>query len=145
LNLLSVIARPNSFFGPNAATTTNDISHLTQLSRSWTLEPNISYTKGLNRFGDITVKLGGTLQRQFNSITRIESKNAETDIAFTNPTTLFAAENISTRQTDSENRYLGFFGILNYNYENRYLINLKIWAGQAFWKFWICWFRVGFK
>ena len=125
-NLLSakeLSAQPTSYFIPssNAAASTNSI--LNQYTvRTWTFDPNINYTTALGRKGRLSVTAGGTLQDQLSYVTRITGTNFIADAMLNNPT--FGSTIVST-YNQTPNRYLGYFGLIDYNWANKYIIDFK--------------------
>ncbi|MCK0130836.1 SusC/RagA family TonB-linked outer membrane protein [Flavobacteriaceae bacterium F08102] len=84
------------------------------------VEPEINYTK---RIGDhnVQVILGGTFQSSTTDGTRILGYGYTSDLLLRN---LEAAEIKVVNTNFSEYKYTAIFGRLNYNYKNKYILNL---------------------
>ncbi|WP_316817101.1 SusC/RagA family TonB-linked outer membrane protein [Pedobacter nyackensis] len=89
-------------------------------NRSWTVEPQLEYNKEIFG-GRFTGLVGGTLQSTEGRYQRINAFNFPSDESMK---TINNAPNSSSTEGNSQYRYAAFFGRLNYNYNNTYLVNL---------------------
>jgi TonB-linked SusC/RagA family outer membrane protein len=124
-NVLSgneIAGRPSTYFNPNSVFTTTSTLNQYNVS-TWTFEPNANYTHKLGKQGQLTVTTGATMQRYINTQSQITGSDFPSDALLVNPTFANTA-NISTSLTQIPRKYLGYFGIINYNWANKYIINL---------------------
>ncbi|WP_276089147.1 SusC/RagA family TonB-linked outer membrane protein [Pedobacter sp. JY14-1] len=91
------------------------------LVRSWTFDPQISFKSGLFG-GSLDVLAGWTLQKQSSESTYLQASGYTTDALINN---LASATSYFSRNFNSYYQYTGIFSRLNYNYQNRYIINLS--------------------
>lgn len=127
VNILSsnqLLATPTTYYQPGSFQT-NSSSINNYRIRTLTIEPNVSYEINLNKFGNLTLKTGATLQDALNTTSNILGANLLSDDFLSNPTMADPA-NVSAGYSEFKNRYIGFFGILNYNFFNKYIINTSI-------------------
>jgi len=116
-------AQPTSYFIPssNPAASTNSI--LNQYTvRTWTLDSNVNYTTPLGRRGRLSVTAGGTLQDQLTYVTTITGTNFIADAMLNNPS---FGGTVTSTYNQTPNRYLGYFGLIDYNWANKYIIDFK--------------------
>ncbi|WP_198315837.1 SusC/RagA family TonB-linked outer membrane protein [Chitinophaga tropicalis] len=92
--------------------------------KSWVIEPQIHYN--LERsFGNLTVVVGSTIQQTTKSRNRISASGFSNDWVMSN---LNAATTVSIPFNSilfSEYKYNAAFIQLNYNYQDRYLVNIS--------------------
>jgi len=115
--------QPSSYFNPNTSFLTTSNLNLYDQS-TWTVEPNANYTRKLGKKGALSVTTGATLQGYsgYNDITL--GSNFISDALLNDPTSA-QTTSISTRYNQTLRRYLGYFGIINYNWDNKYIIDLN--------------------
>ncbi|HMI02878.1 MAG TPA: SusC/RagA family TonB-linked outer membrane protein [Pedobacter sp.] len=131
MNSKAIRAQPSTYYQPGTTfRTTSTLSFYTV--RNITIEPNASYLTALGKKGTLTVQAGGTLQNQLNYSSSITGNDFLSDAMLYNPT--FADRltpganpqaNIISTYDQAPNKYLGFFGIINYNWDNKYILNLN--------------------
>jgi len=125
-NILSakeISGQPSTFYNPASAYVTTSTLNTFNI-RTITIDPNVSYTHPLFSKGNITVTTGATLQDKLQYATTITGNDFLSDDLLYNPT--FAdQDDISSTYTQQPNRYLGFFGIVNYNWADKYIVNLS--------------------
>ncbi|WBL23009.1 SusC/RagA family TonB-linked outer membrane protein [Zunongwangia sp. HRR-M8] len=127
LNVLSsneVFGKPDSYYNPGFYLPSSSELSVSKL-RTLTIEPNISYTTSLGDFGEITAKVGATLIDKLTEKNDIYGTNLLNKAVIKNPT-MANPEDVSSRYSSTTNRYIGGFGILNYNLANKYLLNFNI-------------------
>ncbi|WP_423128050.1 SusC/RagA family TonB-linked outer membrane protein [Gaoshiqia sp. Z1-71] len=115
--------RPNTIYNPAYGITPANSSATkgSQQQFSWLLEPQLNYT---HKFHDhkIDVLIGGTSQQKQSSTSGLYSYGFKSNALITN---LAAAANIMvTRDDEAEYKYAALFGRINYQYKNRYILNL---------------------
>ncbi len=117
------LAYPSAYFNPAT-------NYITQASlnlytvRTWNLDPNVSYQFGLGHKGRVTATVGTTLvdKLSYNQSTR--GSDFLSDDLLYNPT-FAAAGTIITSYNQTPGRSLSYFSILNYNWADKYLLNLN--------------------
>jgi TonB-linked SusC/RagA family outer membrane protein len=115
-------ALPSQYFNPSTAYTTESTIQFYN-NRTWTVEPNINYTFQLGAKGHLSTTLGATLQDGLNYDNSIKGNSFLSDDLLYNPSFAPSA-NVGASYNQTPNRYLGFFGIVNYNWANKYIINI---------------------
>ena len=125
-NLLSakeLRAQPTSYYIPSSNAAASTTSLLNQYTvRTWTLDPNINYTTGLGHKGKLSVTAGGTLQDQLTYVTTVTGTNFIADAMLNNPS---FGGTVTSTYNQTPNRYLGYFGLIDYNWANKYIIDFK--------------------
>jgi TonB-linked SusC/RagA family outer membrane protein len=116
---LSPSTRYNPAFGITSASSSASKGYNNRFS--YLLEPQISYSISLKEH-KIDVLIGGTYQQDISNSLSINSYNFESNALITN---MAAASTIMIRDNMiSEYRYAAVFGRINYQYKNRYILNL---------------------
>ncbi|MEO8253249.1 MAG: SusC/RagA family TonB-linked outer membrane protein [Flavobacterium sp.] len=127
VNILSsnqLLATPTTYYQPGSFETNSSNINNYRI-RNLTIEPNVSYDINFKKFGNVTLKTGATLQDALNTTSNILGVNLLSDDFLNNPTMADRA-NITDSYSEFTNRYIGFFGILNYNFFNKYILNASI-------------------
>lgn len=88
---------------------------------TWIAEPQAEYSRSF-KFGKINFLLGSTFQKKEASSNFISANNYTSDLLLYSTT---GAGTITTRNDFNEYRYNAFFGRLNYNMKDRYILNLS--------------------
>lgn len=116
-------AKPTSFFAPgtNAATQTNSSNNL-YTTRTWNADANADYTHKLGAKGVADVRVGGTLQDVLSNNSLVTGTNFIADALLYNPA---AGATVTNTYTQSPSRYIGFFAHANYNWADKYILNLN--------------------
>lgn len=114
---------PSTIYNPSSGLTSASSGlYLTNTKRSsWIIEPQLNWEK--NIFGGrIGLLLGGTFQQQ-NS-----SQLVQLGTGFTSNSLIYDLASAATKQVvlSAENlyKYQAFFGRINYNFKDRYIVNL---------------------
>ncbi|WP_276504447.1 SusC/RagA family TonB-linked outer membrane protein [Terrimonas pollutisoli] len=89
-------------------------------SSGWIIEPQLHWSKKIAK-GIVTLLAGTTLQERKYSATSIASTNYTNDLLLTS---LDAAGLVNASNSYSQYRYTAFFGRFNYNWQNKYILNL---------------------
>ena len=116
-NMQTPISSQNPAFSP-----TNNASFATVGQQSYTLEPQITYSKKIS-MGQLNVLAGGTWQRSLNTSTTINGTN------YSNAGLLGSISGAATYApsgTYTLYKYNAFFGRVNYSWEDKYIINGNI-------------------
>ncbi|WP_298650648.1 SusC/RagA family TonB-linked outer membrane protein [uncultured Proteiniphilum sp.] len=114
---------PNTVYNPSyGITPANSMAYKNHNQRfSYLLEPQLNYK---HRFKDheIDILLGSTYQETENTALNVMGYGFESNALITN---LAAAGNVSVNSdTGSEYKYAAVFGRVNYQYKNKYILNL---------------------
>ncbi len=88
---------------------------------TWTIEPQLDYSSNIGK-GTFKVLIGGSLQSTNNRGLVIRGRGFDSDLLLSN---LAAAPEVSVlTDISSQFRYTAVFGRINYNWQDRYIINL---------------------
>jgi TonB-dependent starch-binding outer membrane protein SusC len=117
---------PTAYFNPASNPAGLVTSTLNYYSiQTITADPNISYTTPLGIKGKLKLMAGGTFQDQKTDNHGISGTGGFfSDALLNNPASVPIA-NQATYYNLTPNRYNGFFAIVNYNWANKYLLNLN--------------------
>ncbi len=103
---------PNPYLRSNDFGTTNN--------NTWILEPQIDYQRKIGK-GKFDVLIGMTHQQiEYNSI-GYDASNFTTDALISNPA--FASTLVINGNNTSQYKYSAIYGRMNYNWEDKYLLN----------------------
>lgn len=89
-------------------------------SKTWIIEPQATYTFRLDK-GVFNTLLGATWQQDLISGTRIMASNFSSDLLLNSPA---AAGSITAATNYDQYRYESVFGRINYNYDDKYIVEL---------------------
>ena len=117
------LIQPSSYFDPNTTFFTSSDLNIYDQS-TWTFEPNANYTSKLGAKGTLSVTAGATLQGYSGYNQNTSGNDFISDALLYDPTSSQTAS-ISTSFSQTLRRYLGYFGIINYNWDNKYIIDLN--------------------
>jgi TonB-linked SusC/RagA family outer membrane protein len=87
--------------------------------RTWTIEPFASYQTPLLA-GQLTLSAGATLQDKLIDLTVVTGTGFTSDAMLSNP---LSATQVVNRINRVQNRYLGYFGSLNYSWKDKYILS----------------------
>ncbi|TCC99459.1 SusC/RagA family TonB-linked outer membrane protein [Pedobacter hiemivivus] len=125
-NLLSskqLNGTPSTYYNPSVAYTTESTVQFYN-NRTLTFEPNVNYVHKLGGKGTLNLTSGATVQNALDYNNTITGNNFLSDDLLYNPS--FADKtNVTASYNQSPGRYLGFFGIVNYNWDNKYILNVN--------------------
>jgi TonB-linked SusC/RagA family outer membrane protein len=115
---------PSSVFAPNdlAATAKSNSASNVYNIRTWSFEPYASYSTALGKKGNITAIAGATFQDKMIYQNQITGTGFVADARLNNPS---AGTSVITSYNKSLTRYMGYFGSLNYNWANKYIVNVS--------------------
>jgi len=116
-NIQSPIAAQNPINTP-----TNNAQFATVDQQSYTVEPQLTYTKKISQ-GVLNVLAGGAWQRSLNTSTTIRGTN------YSNPNLLASVSGAATYSPGGTNtlyKYNAFFGRVNYSWQDKYIVNGNI-------------------
>jgi TonB-linked SusC/RagA family outer membrane protein len=115
-------ALPSTYFIPgNSAALTYSALNMYNI-RTWNTDANADYTTTLGRKGILDVRAGITLQDVLNSGTTIEGRGFSSDALLSDPASAAA---VSSSYAQTPYRYAGYFGHLNYTWDQKYILNLN--------------------
>jgi TonB-linked SusC/RagA family outer membrane protein len=92
---------------------------------TWTLEPNANFSTRLFNKSTLSLTLGGTAQDQKNYMHALIGSHLSGDNVLDNPGSAPPGDR-SYSFNGYDERYLGFFGLLNYNWQETYILNLGL-------------------
>jgi TonB-linked SusC/RagA family outer membrane protein len=114
---------PSTMYDP-AQEITSALSRITYTdsdAQSWTVEPQLNWKASWNAL-KVAVLVGGTFQQQRNNSLTIAASGFSSNSLLYNPT---AATNLLLSRFDaSEYKYQSFFGRANFNWQEKYILNL---------------------
>ncbi|GAA3945827.1 TonB-dependent receptor [Chitinophaga oryziterrae] len=90
-------------------------------NRNWIIEPKLSYERFINK-GKFQILLGASNQQTLTNGLNISSDGYTSDQAMK---TLSNATSQSSQENSGQYRYAGIFGRINYNWENKYMLNIS--------------------
>ena len=118
-----LMLRPNTMYNP-AFGLTPDLSQAFKNQNqqfSWIVEPQLNYRHTFNNH-EIDMLIGGTLQQTQRTALNVMGYGFESNALITN---LAAAANVIVSGDDKvEYRYAAVFGRINYQFKERYIVNL---------------------
>jgi len=112
---------PLSSQSPLGTTPISSAQFFNQSQRNWIVEPQAEYTKQLGK-GRLQVLAGGSFQEQFTEGATISASGYTSDDLLGTPG---PAATKSVTSNYFKYRYNAFFGRINYNYGNKYLVNIS--------------------
>lgn len=116
-------AAPTDYFQPvgNVALRINSARGEYNI-RTWTLDPNVSYTFKLGKKGTMDTRAGVTLVDKFNPYSSISGIGFIGDALLYNPS---LATTVTANYSQTPGRNLGYFAIAKYNWADKYLLSLN--------------------
>ncbi|MBE9598672.1 SusC/RagA family TonB-linked outer membrane protein [Pedobacter sp. MC2016-24] len=117
--LKQTILKPKSSADP-ANTTTNSATFANNTGKNWIIEPQLEYEKSF-ALHKINVLVGSTWQQDIIDGKKIDASGFISDALIESPG---AAASQVTRLNYSQYNYQAVFGRINYNYDNKYIVNL---------------------
>ena len=116
---------PSAYFDPATFSSSQENSTINDYSTSAvTIEPNISYKHKLGRKGNFDVTAGGTIQNETDDQLSVSGSDFLSDALLYDPSSA-PSGNQSTNYNKTPYRYMGFFGVAHYNWDNKYILNLN--------------------
>ncbi|MFC0773399.1 SusC/RagA family TonB-linked outer membrane protein [Terrimonas alba] len=88
---------------------------------SWIAEPQLEYTQKIKR-GTLTALAGGTWQAIDKKLVSLAGQNYSSDALLES---INGAGTVTSRNSKTDYRYNAVFGRLNYNWDNRYIVNVS--------------------
>lgn len=114
---------PSTYYNPAVAYITSSTAQFYN-NRTLTFEPNINYAHKLGKKGTLNLTSGATFQDGLDYNNSISGNNFLSDDLLYNPS--FADRvNVTASYNQTPNRYLGFFGIVSYNWADKYILNVN--------------------
>lgn len=116
-------AQPTAYYPPSGNVLINAISQRGEYTlRTWTIDPNVSYIHKLGLKGTLEARVGGTLVDKYNPASMINGVGFISDALLADPA---IATTVTASYSQSPARNLGYFGIVKYNWANKYLLSLN--------------------
>jgi TonB-linked SusC/RagA family outer membrane protein len=115
---------PTTVFDPRTA----DLSSQTTSAsnnwniRSWTVDPTASYSTGIGQKGSVSVTLGMSLGDKMVNTSFVSGRAFNSDALLNNPT---LGSVVTTNLLTKQERNLGYFGLLNYNWNKKFLFDFS--------------------
>ena len=88
---------------------------------SWVIEPQVEYNKALLKRAKLQVQIGGTLQENSENLSSISASGYSNDNLLNSTV---GAQTITSQVGSQLYHYEGIFGHANYNWAEKYIINL---------------------
>lgn len=112
---------PKASLNPSATSYTGSSNYANKNIRSWIVEPQVEYKTDILQ-GKLDVLVGGTFNKQSSEGTAIDANGYTSDQLLT---TLdgTASSNVGASNTASQYAYNAFFGRINFNWRDKYLVN----------------------
>lgn len=117
------VLRPSTMYNPSMGVTpaSSSITRGNRRYLSYLLEPQLNY-KTTFKNHELDILIGGTFQQSNSSYLGLYASGFETNSLITN---LAAANNLSVTNDDlSQYNYAALFGRINYQFRNKYILNL---------------------
>jgi TonB-linked SusC/RagA family outer membrane protein len=113
---------PMASMNPASSTYAGTAAYATRNLRTWIIEPQLEYKTNIS-MGKLDVLAGGTLNK------RMMQGNAINAVGYTSDQLLTslagtATTNVSATNTANQYAYEAFFGRINYNWRDKYIVNL---------------------
>ena len=90
-------------------------------SRNWIIEPQAEYNLATH-LGKLDILIGNTLQNKSGKTSSMYGTNYSSDLLLNS---IGAAGNITASNDNVQYRYTAVFGRINYNYQDKYIINIS--------------------
>ena len=113
---------PLAAINPSAAIYTGTANYANRNLRTWIIEPQAEYKTNISQ-GKLDVLAGGTLNKRMMQGTGINAVGYTSDQLLTSLAGT-ATTNISATNTANQYAYDAFFGRINYNWRDKYIVNL---------------------
>ncbi|SRR5579862_4488916 len=111
---------PSTSYDPGRHITSGSSSFLTSNTHSWILEPDLDYILHIGK-GTITALTGASFLDNSTSATTTDATGFISDALLANPIT---ASSVYVNANSSQYKYEAIFGKLNYNWTDKYLLNI---------------------
>lgn len=122
INSKQNLGYPTPFFDPSTSyVTRGELNLVTQ--RVWNIEPNVTYDVALGGKGNLTATTGMTIGNRLLYNQYTAGTDFLSDAMILNPT-FAATANVTTSYNETPGRNLSYFGILKYDWDHKYILNL---------------------
>ncbi|NDV15768.1 SusC/RagA family TonB-linked outer membrane protein [Muricauda sp. TY007] len=111
---------PISTNDPTTGSTTGQARHSDSSIYTWIVEPQITYQKRISK-GSLNLLLGATFQKDIRESQEVRTYGIGSDALLED---ISAATTIRAFNSFKEYRYNAFFGRVNFNWDEKYIINL---------------------
>lgn len=114
---------PSTMYDPaqNIGSNLSRIVYTDSGRESWTVEPQLNWKTNLNAL-KVDLLVGGTFQQQDNESLTIAASGFSSNSLLYNP--IAATNLLLSRFDDSQYKYQSFFGRANFNFQEKYILNL---------------------
>jgi TonB-dependent starch-binding outer membrane protein SusC len=113
---------PTTYYDPGLHVTSGSSSFRTTSIRSWIAEPQVNYKLEIGK-STMTILAGGSFNAKDNDVKTLNAFGFVNDILLEN---IQAATRINSTSSNLKYRYNAVFGRLNYNFSNKYLLNVTV-------------------
>lgn len=114
------LQNPISSLNP-ASTSLGSVKHSEKTLKGWIVEPQLEYEKEIGN-SSLSAIVGGSFQSNINKGIYIVADGYTNDALLGSLSSAGSITSLSNNY--SKYRYIAFYGRINYNYENKYIINL---------------------
>ncbi|GGG89874.1 SusC/RagA family TonB-linked outer membrane protein [Parapedobacter pyrenivorans] len=112
---------PNAYYGPSAANRNWGASAFSDANaKSWIIEPQLSYAIALSDADRIQALVGATLRESINDLSAVQASDYSNEALLG---TINGAASLVNSASHDLYRYQSFFGRINYNRADKYLLN----------------------
>ena len=112
---------PTTIYDPGYHVTSGSSNFNTMKSNSWIIEPQVSYKLNIG-MGIFNALFGESFHENNNSVQGLSANGFPSDALLENIQA--AGGSISASSNSAQYKYNAFFGRLNYNWQDKYLLNL---------------------
>jgi TonB-dependent starch-binding outer membrane protein SusC len=113
---------PTTAFDPAFNVASGSAQFQSLNSKSWIIEPQMNYRLQLGK-GIFIALLGSTFQENTNAVQKLTASGFPSDALLGNPQ---SAGSIVVNSSSAQYKYNAVFGRLNYNWQDKYLVNINI-------------------
>ncbi len=115
---------PNSYYGPSAAGQNWGLSVFSDArTKSWIIEPQLFYSVALSANDRIQALIGTTLRESVSNMSAVQATDYSNEALLGS---INGAASLVNSAAHDLYRYQSFFGRINYNHADRYLINFTV-------------------
>ncbi|WP_252793936.1 SusC/RagA family TonB-linked outer membrane protein [Mucilaginibacter flavidus] len=112
--------RPTTAIDPNSGELPSS-AFANSNTRNWIIEPQLEYSR-VTALGKLNILLGNTYQDKSGSTSSMNGTNYNSDLLLNS---IAAAPNITAYNDFVQYRYTAFFGRVNYNLYDKYILNIS--------------------
>ena len=115
---------PAAWSNPNTSPSIQSMVNRYRID-TWTAEPNANFSTRIGPGAQLSVTMGATAQQQKNYTHILAGTGLTSNTQLTDPGSAPTAD--QTRTVEGyDKRYLGFFGLVNYSWREKYILNIGL-------------------